>query len=228
MTLPKAIACSLFLFDLDGTLIDSRADITSAINRALVRMSLTPLNESLIAGMVGFGMRKLVESALRSSTGREPEEGLLQEGLAQFMDEYGGHLLDNTLLFPAVKEALDRLSWADFAIVTNKPEAFSKQILEGLGIAQRFKIVIGGDSIQNRKPHPAPLIKAMEFCNKSASLSVMVGDSAVDIEAGKAAHVTTCGVLGGFRPKEELEAAGCDVIVNNLLEISSFFRPPSA
>jgi phosphoglycolate phosphatase len=227
MTLSKIIKCSLFLFDLDGTLVDSQTDITASINRALLRMRLTPLQESRIANMVGFGMRKLVESALRASTEREPEEPLLQEGLAYFMEEYGAHLLDNTRLYPSAKEALEHLSWADFAIVTNKPEAFSKKILQGLGVAHHFKIVIVGDSIPHRKPHPAPLIKAMEFCNKPASLSVMVGDSAVDIEAGKAARVATCGVLGGFRPKEELVAAGCDVIVNNLLELPNFFHPPT-
>jgi phosphoglycolate phosphatase len=226
MTLPKIIHCSLFLFDLDGTLIDSRTDITASVNRALIQMRLNPLHEARIANMVGFGMRKLVESALQAATEREPEEPLLQEGLARFMDEYSKHLLDHTQLLPAVKEGLECLSWADFAVVTNKPEAFSKQILEGLGISRSFKCIIGGDSVQNRKPHPEPLIKAMEFCNKPPSLSAMVGDSAVDIEAGKAAKAATCGVLGGFRPREELEAAGCDVIAANLLEMPRFFHPP--
>ena len=113
-----------------------------------------------------------------------------------------------------------------FAVVSNKPESFSRRILEGLGIGNRFCIILGGDSIQKRKPDPEPLFKAMDSCKASASETAMVGDSPVDIQAGKAAGVTTCGVLGGFRPQEELEAAGCDLIIGSLLELADHFRSP--
>jgi phosphoglycolate phosphatase len=228
MMLPVTRPCRLFLFDLDGTLIDSRADITWAVNLALARMNLAQLDESRVADFVGSGVPILIERALRQVTGREPESALVQEGISLFEEEYANHLLDRTCLFPHVKEGLDRVSWARFAVVSNKPELFSRRILEGLGIGGRFSIILGGDSIQKRKPDPESLIKAMDFCKVPATEAAMVGDSTVDIQAGKAAGVTTCGVLGGFRPREELEAAGCDLIIESLIELADHFCAPDA
>ena len=130
---------------------------------------------------------------------------LLKTCMTLFREEYGHHLLDQTCLYPSAKEALDRLSWASFAVVTNKPEGFSRRILDGLGVGNRFCAILGGDSVQKRKPDPEALLKAMNACRAAPSETAMVGDSPVDIQAGKAAGVTTCGVLGGFRPRQELE-----------------------
>jgi phosphoglycolate phosphatase len=221
-----AHACGLFLFDLDGTLIDSRADLTRSINLALTRMRLQTLPDPCIADFVGNGVSRLVERTLHASVGRKPESDEIQDGILLFLEEYGKHLLDQTRLYPNVMEGLDRLAWARFAVVSNKPEAFSRQVLDGLGIGHRFDIVLGGDSVQKCKPDPEALLKAMDFCKLPVAETAMVGDSAVDIEAGKAAGVVTCGVLGGFRPREEIFAAGCDVIVASLLELADYFRPP--
>jgi phosphoglycolate phosphatase len=219
-------ACRLFIFDLDGTLVDSRADITLSLNLMLARLNMQPLPESRVADFVGSGLQKLVERGLREVTGRDPESKLVEEGMAIFLEAYGDHLLDKTRLCYGVVEALDCLSWACFGVVTNKPERFSRRILEALGVATRFRIVLGGDSVQKRKPDPEALFTAMEYCNASPPQTAMIGDSRLDIEAGKAAGVTTCGVLGGFRPREELEDAGCDLILNNLLELPKYFRKP--
>ncbi len=225
MTSPALRPCRLFIFDLDGTLIDSRGDISSALNLTLIRMNLPSLPESRIAAFVGEGVQKLVERSLLAATGSDPDRPLVEKAVAVFREEYGRHLLDQTRLCPGVAEALDRLAWANFAVVTNKPESFSRRILDGLGIGDRFCAILGGDSIPNRKPDPEALRKAMSACNASPHETVMVGDSRVDIEAGKAASVTTCGVLGGFRPREELEAAGCDLLIGNLIELADYFGP---
>lgn len=226
MTSPALRSCRLFIFDLDGTLIDSRADICFALNLTLARLNIRTLPEARVADFVGEGVQKLVERSLQAATGRKAESALVEKAVRIFREEYGRHLLDRTCLCSGVTKALDLLAWACFAVVTNKPEDFSRRILGGLGIGNRFCAILGGDSVRNRKPHPEALLKAMTLCNASPSETVMVGDSRVDIEAGKAAAATTCGVLGGFRPGEELEEAGCDLLIGNLIELADHFRSP--
>ncbi len=218
--------CRLFLFDLDGTLIDSKIDIARALNAALARMGLPPLTVSRVADFVGDGVQKLIQRTLSEVAGEAPKHDAVQTAARLYLEEYEAHLLDSTHLYDGVGEALHRLWWASFAVVTNKPERFSRRILEGLGIADRFCAIIGGDSMPERKPDPAPLFRAIALCSASAAEAVMVGDSPVDIRAGKAAGVFTCGVIGGFRGRAELESAGCDLILSRFAELPDHFRPP--
>ena len=212
---------SLFIFDLDGTLIDSKVDIACGMNLALARMNMQTLPIDRVAEFIGDGVQNLVERSLRAIGGSEPNPLQVRKCIDLFKEEYGQHLLDQTRLYPQALEALDRLSWAKLAVVSNKPEQFSIQILEGLGIAARFETIIGGDTTGTRKPDPGGIFKAMETCRAVASESMMVGDSPVDIAAGKAAGTYTCGVAGGFRPRHQLESAECDLLVNNLLELAN-------
>jgi phosphoglycolate phosphatase len=218
--------CRFFIFDLDGTLIASRRDIALSLNLAFQRLRLPAIPLARIAEFVGEGVRKLVERALREVTRQEPSEPLIEQAAAAFYEEYGIHLLDSTHLVEGTYELLDSLKWGTFAIVTNKPEDFSVRILEGLGIADRFQVIFGGDSLPQRKPDPAPLIAAMERCRADRSETAMIGDSAIDILAGKAAGVVTCGVAAGFRGRGELERAGCDVVADHLFELRRLFREP--
>lgn len=217
-------SCRLFLFDLDGTLIDSKADIANSVNLVLAKLDLSPLPVSRIVDFVGKGVKKLLERTLREIYHREPEDGLIEKGIEFFREEYRNHLLDNTCLYQNVEEALNRLSWADLAVVSNKPERYSRPILEGLEIADRFIAIFGEETTHAYKPDPAPLKVAMEFCGAVPSETVMVGDSSIDIEAGRAAGVITCAVTGGYHSREQLLAAGPDLIIDNLLELSSHFH----
>jgi phosphoglycolate phosphatase len=218
--------CRAFLFDLDGTLIDSKADIANSINLTLKQLRLPPIAISRISEFVGDGVYKLVQRTLREVTGSDPEDGQIQSTAELFKATYSRHLLDSTRLFDGVLDALNRLGWARFAVVTNKPERFSRRILDGLGVGGRFCSILGGDSVERRKPEPDSLLQAMRECHALPAESVMVGDSPIDIQAGKAAGVVTCGVTYGFRGKEELEEAGCDLIVNSLAELSDHFCSP--
>jgi len=181
MMSPAPWTCRFFIFDLDGTLIDSRRDIAFSLNLALIRMQLRSIEESRIADFVGEGMQKLVQRALREITGRDPETELTDRCILLFKEEYGAHLLDHTRLCYGVEKALDRLDWASFAVVTNKPERFSRRILEGLGIGNRFCAILGGDSVQKRKQDPEAILLAMQSCQAFAAETAMVGDSTVDI-----------------------------------------------
>ncbi len=225
--MPTRTPARLFLFDLDGTLIDSKSDIARSLNRALESAGFSPLPLSKVSAFVGEGVHVLVTRALREVMRAEPEEEQVRHVAELYMKEYEAHPLDSTHLLDGVPEAFDRLWWASFAVVTNKPERLSRRILEGLGVADRFCIVVGGDSIPQRKPDAAPLQAAMSRCGAPPSQTVMVGDSAVDVRAGKAAGVFTCGVTGGFRDRAELESAGCDLIVASLADLADHFSPPT-
>jgi len=217
--------CRLFIFDLDGTLVDSRADLVTSLNLALARLGHPRLSSDLIGGFVGEGVDKLIERALRAVTGREPGSAEIKETARIYMEEYEGHLLDETCLRDQAAEALAALSGAELAVVTNKSEAFSRRILDGLGIGNMFSIILGGDGVERRKPEPDALLKAMEFCRAKPCETVMVGDSLTDIDAGKAAKAITCAILGGFRPDEELLASGCDFIITSLIQLTDYFEP---
>jgi len=217
--------CRLFLFDLDGTLIDSKSDIAESVNRALARVAVPRVPVARIAEFVGNGVRVLIQRALTEALTAEPEPELMQGTMQAYLQDYEAHLLDSTTLYPGVRESLDTLGWAEMAVITNKPESFSRRILESLGVAGHFRIILGGDSGVRRKPDPAPLQSVMAECGVAANQTVMVGDSQVDISAGKAAGVFTCGICGGFRPAVELEKAGCDLIVWGVREMPPYFCP---
>ncbi|MBN2318781.1 MAG: HAD-IA family hydrolase [Acidobacteria bacterium] len=219
----KPRPCRLFLFDLDGTLIDSKDDIATAVNLVLDKLEFPPLPVYRVIEFVGNGVKKLLERTLREIHDHEPDEDLLLEGIRIFREEYAKHMLDQTRLYPGVDDALRRLSWADMAVVSNKPERYSKPILEGLGVSGRFRAILGEETAHAYKPDPAPLKLAMELCGAAPSDTVMVGDSFVDIEAGKAAGVTTCAVTGGFHTREEILMYDSDMIINDLHELSDYF-----
>ena len=216
--------CRLFLFDLDGTLIDSKADIAHSVNLTLAGLELPQIPVTRIATFVGDGVQKLIERSLRQISGKQPDSHQVAQGIALFMKEYERHLLDSTCLHPGVEAALDRLSWASLGVVSNKPESLSRRVLEGLGVDGRFCAILGGDSTPFRKPDPAPLRHAMALCRAASHETVMVGDSPVDINAGHSAGTITCGIWGGFGNRRDLEAAGCDLMLEGVHQLPEFFH----
>lgn len=222
----KPRPCRLFIFDLDGTLIDSKEDIAATVNLVLEKLDFPHLPVSKVVEFVGNGVKKLLERTLREIHRREPEEALLRRGVDLFREEYPHHMLDRTRLYPGVEEALSLLSWAEMTVVSNKPERYSKPILDELGVAGRFRAILGEETTHAYKPDPAPLKVAMELCGAAAADTVMVGDSSADIEAGKAAGVATCAVTGGFHTGEELRACEPDLIIDGLPELCGYFYNP--
>ena len=185
----------LVVFDLDGTLIDSRHDLADAANALIVERGGQPIPVDTIAGMVGEGAPLLVRRALRAA-GLDP--GAL-ETLPRFLELYDERLLAHTTLYPGTREALDALApRATLAVLTNKPQRPSERILEGLGIAPLFKWIVGGDTAHGRKPDPAGLNHLMTLAGTGASGTVMVGDSAIDLRTARAAGVPACLVRYGF------------------------------
>ena len=199
----------LVVFDLDGTLIDSSADLATGINATLARLApgSPPLPLEQVRRFIGDGARVLVARSLAAAGLATPVE----EAVPLFFDAYARHLLDTTHLYPGVVEVLDRLRPRSLGVLTNKPGGFSRTILEGLGVAERFVRVYGGDEVP-RKPDPAGLVRLMQETGCAADETVMVGDSANDVLTGRHAGVRTMGVLGGFDPDGLATQAPDDLI----------------
>jgi phosphoglycolate phosphatase len=198
-----SLAYEHVVFDLDGTLIDSRVDLTNAVNHALRTLGLPEQPLPVISGYIGEGVRTLVQRALGPASGHQ-----LEEALNAFMSFYGAHLLDHTVLYPGIAEALSALAERTvvMSVLTNKPESMSRAILNGFGILNRFVAVLGGDSLPARKPDPAGLEHLRALTATPPDRMLVVGDSAIDMQAARAAGFAFCGVAWGLNP-ERLMAA---------------------
>ena len=202
----------LIIFDLDGTLIDSKRDLTSSVNATRAWKKLPPLPEDIVSAYVGNGAPMLIRRALPHCT-----EDELREALDFFLKYYREHMLDATTLYPGVREALDQLHAArvPLAVLTNKPVKFSIRLVAGLGLTEHFFRVYGGNSFPEKKPHPMGIEKLMEESGASRSGTVMVGDSATDVLTARAAGVRACGVMWGFQP-ETFEKNPPDIRIDDM------------
>lgn len=217
---------TLILFDFDGTLIDSVPDLTLAVNLTMEHLGHEGFEESQVRVWVGNGARMLVERALRAAFGDDAvTETSLDEALALFMDFYARHLAVKTVAYPNVTETLRQLRDEGYrmGIVTNKPHAFVEPILQSLGMDSIFELIIGGDSLPQKKPHPLPLQHACETLGVSPEHSVMVGDSKNDILAAKAAGMHCIGVGYGYNYDEHISVYGPDLIVDDFGALRASF-----
>ncbi len=210
---------NLLIFDLDGTLIDSKLDLVHSVNATLVMMGLAPISEQLVASYVGNGAPVLIRRILGPSAGEQD----VQHALEYFLKYYREHMLDNTHLYPGVKEALDRLLEAGekMAVLTNKPVRFSRSLVEGLGLAQHFFQLYGGNSFEQKKPHPIGIERLLEETGFARDRTIMVGDSGVDIRTARNANVKACGVTYGFQP-EGFRDDPPDLLVDNMGQLADY------
>ncbi|MGE5190347.1 MAG: HAD-IA family hydrolase [Gemmatimonadota bacterium] len=189
-----AKAMRLLVFDLDGTLVDSKVDLANSVNHALAGFDLPPLPNETVYTYVGNGATMLIRRALGPA-----REAILPEVLDLFLDHYRRHLLDTTLPYPGVAETLrDRAGEYEMAVLTNKPLGMTRALLDGLSLTRYFVDVRGGDSFDNKKPHPEGLLRIMDARGTAAGETLMVGDSVNDVLAGRGAGVLTCGVTYGL------------------------------
>lgn len=202
-------AVQALLFDLDGTLIDSTADLANSGNWLRVKHGLPAHSVEKVASFVGDGVESLVRRLL------ERPEGPIEAEVEEFKHHYHDHCLDETRLYPGVAATLEALQARGFrmAVVTNKPERISRHILQGLKVDRRFGSVIGGNSCAHKKPHPEPLLKACAELGCAPASAAMIGDSRVDIEAGKNAAMPSIGILGGIGDEALLRAAAPDILI---------------
>jgi phosphoglycolate phosphatase len=226
-------AARAILFDLDGTLIDSRQDIARSCNFALASVGRPPLDVDVIGGFVGDGARALLARALGFSTPDEtPEEAprTLARALAAFEEFYAAHGAEHTTWMRGARESLETLSDRPVAIVTNKPRAATLAVLDALGARRLFcAIVAGGDG--PLKPDPRAVTMALDRIHRIEGTDAgprgdlepadawMIGDGPQDVLAGRAAGCRTIGVRGGIASESALLAAEPDVVLGSLLEL---------
>jgi len=204
----------LVVFDLDGTLADTKKDLALSVNAMREHMGLGPLSLEAVTSYVGHGVTVLMKQAL----GDQARDGEVEKGLTFFLDYYAHHLLDNTVAYPGVREALEGLGNRKLAILTNKPTGFSREIIAGLGLASYFVEIYGGDSFPLKKPDPVGIETLMSRLSIPAEKALMVGDSDTDVLTGRNAGTWTCGVTYGFGP-QALEEACPDLLLDNLRDL---------
>ncbi len=210
----------LLIFDLDGTLIDSRLDLATAVNATRAEWRRGPLPHEEIFSYVGNGAPVLIRRAMGPEAAPDEVAGALEFFLAYYRD----HALDYTVLYPGVPEALQRMHSAGLklAVLTNKPERISRRIIRGLGLDHMFRQVYGGNTFAHKKPHRIGIDTLRAELNALDAETWMVGDSYVDVQTARNAGVGACGVAWGFQP-ETFREFPPDVLVEDLGEFADRF-----
>lgn len=219
----------LVIFDLDGTLIDSRLDLVHSVNAALRHIQRPELPEDIIASYVGDGAPILIQRALGGET---VDEALVRKGLEFFLSYYREHKLDHTTVYPGIAEALGAIrdsgngsssgAKRKLAVLSNKPVVPSRAIVDALGLGKYFSQVYGGNSFPTKKPDPEGARKLMAEVGAEPSQTVMVGDSHTDVETGRNAGLWTVAVTYGFAPHTLAETSP-DVTLDDPRELATVF-----
>jgi phosphoglycolate phosphatase len=215
----------LVIFDLDGTLIDSRLDLVHSVNAALRHIGRDPLPDDLIASYVGDGAPILIQRALG---GEAVDDAIVRQGLRYFLSYYREHKLDHTTVYEGIREALASLQQSSngtprkMAVLSNKPVGPSRAIVEALGMGAFFTQIYGGNSFATKKPDPEGARKLLEESGVSPEETAIVGDSHVDVETGQNAGLWTVGVNYGFAP-HTLKENPPDVLVDTPHELAQVF-----
>jgi phosphoglycolate phosphatase len=216
---------NLVIFDLDGTLIDSRLDLVHSVNAALRHIGRQELPDHVIASYVGDGAPLLIQRALGDEA---VDEAVIRKGLEFFLSYYREHKLDHTTLYPGITDALAAIQNSSngrprkLAVLTNKPVNPSRAIVEALKLAPYFSQIYGGNSFATKKPDPEGALRLLAEIGVPAEQAAMVGDSHTDVETGHNAGLWTVGVTYGFAP-QTLADASPDVLVDHPRELAEVF-----
>lgn len=211
-------AVDLIIFDLDGTLVDSKEDIVNAVNFTLKKLGLDEKQFDEIVSYIGTG----VESLIRKAIG-DKNRDLFDKGISVFEDYYKKHSAIKSKLYPYVEDILKQFRDKQMFVVTNRKRDMALVTLNSLGIAKFFKDIIGGDDASCLKPAVCSLDKALKY-NKNGKRSIIVGDMDLDILSGKRAGILTCAVTYGIGKKEDILKAEPDYIIDDIGQLEDIIR----
>ncbi len=208
----------LVIFDLDGTLVDSKYDLADSVNFVRQKHNLSPLPVDKVASYLGSGITALVKAVLP-----ELKNNNFDSAVKMFKDNYVEHLTDKTLPYDGVKEMLSAVPQQK-VLLSNKDEKFSKQILRTLALSNFFTEIYGGDSFKEKKPSPVPVYEIMKKFSLNKESIVMVGDGTNDVMVGKNAGIKTIGVLYGYSSKEQMKELAPDYTAETPFVIADMIR----
>ena len=208
----------MILIDVDGTLVDSVPDLAFCVDEMMKRLGRETWGEDKVRNWVGNGVERLVRRALIGQLDGEPADADFETAYPVFLELYAENTSKRSRLYPGVLEGLDYLQGAGYALgcVTNKARQFTEPLLKDLGIFDRFSIVVSGDTLEHKKPHPQPLLHAAEFFKVEPSRALMVGDSVSDVKAARAAGFAIACVPYGYNHGEDIRLAEPDLVIENL------------
>lgn len=226
MGLSFPLAVKMVMIDLDGTLIDTAPDIAACANRTLRDLGRAEWEEAKVRTWIGNGVPRLVKRALTGEMDGEPEAGLYARALERFWQHYRQHVSERSRPFPGVVDGLARLAAAGFelACITNKAEAFTRPLLEDLGLLGYFKLVLSGDSLPKQKPDPLPLVHACRHFAITPDHGVIVGDSSNDVQAARAAGMPVICVTYGYNHGHDIRESHPDAVVETLTDVPKLLQ----
>ncbi len=205
---------NVLIFDCDGVIIDSGADITNAVLHTMRHFNVRELPKDEIISYVGRGAETLIRKSFKGC-----DEQLIQTVIPYYKKYYLENCIVETRLYENVKRTLEHFSNKKIAMVTNKPEAITHRILQKLGVNHHFSAVVGPESVKSPKPDPEGLFKVLQVFGEKPENAVIIGDSEFDIQAGKSAGMHTCGVTYGIGDLNDLKATGPELLIDNMIDL---------
>ncbi|MCB1734414.1 MAG: phosphoglycolate phosphatase [Gammaproteobacteria bacterium] len=211
----------MVLIDVDGTLVDSVPDLAFCVDEMMKQLDMPTHGEAKVRNWVGNGVERLTRRALIGQLDGEPDDALFAKAYPIFLDLYAENTSKRSVLYPGVAEGLDYLQGAGFQLgcVTNKAAQFTIPLLKDLGVFDRFAIVVAGDTLAEKKPHPMPLLHAAEFFGVSAAESLMLGDSVSDVKAARAAGFQIICMSYGYNHGVDIRDANPDAVIDSMAEL---------
>ncbi|CAB1276631.1 phosphoglycolate phosphatase [Candidatus Nitrosacidococcus tergens] len=217
---------AMIVMDIDGTLVDSVPDLAYCTDTMLNQLGLPPRGEEKVRQWVGNGVERLIKRALIDDLEGEPDSTLYQKAAPIFLNLYQENTSKRSHLYPGVKKGLIWLKSQGYRLgsITNKAAQFTHPLLQDLGIIDYFEIVISGDTLPQKKPHPAQLLHAAQFFNTASEDSMMVGDSISDVKAARAAGFQIVCLSYGYNHGQDIRDSHPDAVIDSLAEIQNLLH----
>jgi phosphoglycolate phosphatase len=217
---------SMVLVDVDGTMVDSVPDLAYCVDRMMERLGMPVNGSDRVRDWVGNGVERLVRRALIGRLDGEPDEDLFARAYPVFLELYGANTAVRSRLYGGVIEGLEYLRSKGFPMgcVTNKGARFTEPLLVSLGIRDYFALVVSGDSLEKRKPHPLPLLHAARHFGVEPEQALMVGDSVSDVKAARAAGFQIVCMSYGYNHGRDIREAGPDAVIDSLSELAALLE----